>query len=95
MNLLDSSTGKEGRDVVLTRLYRHGDDTIRIRIRRNSYSDQSYAMAYLLNAHKEWTELLSEPPASWHDQSYSNTKVLETVATNLSKRAAKVLGPRP
>ena len=25
MNLLDSSVGKEGRDVVLTRLYRHGD----------------------------------------------------------------------
>lgn len=100
MELLDTSLGQVGRDVVLSRVYRHGGDTVRIRVRLNSYADQSFATAYLLNGHKEWTEIAETPSATWHDAASRKDSVrdgtgaaaLSKTADELAARVTKILG---
>lgn len=79
---------------------------VRVRIRRDSWQQQSYALAEVLNTNLAWTELVSEPAESWHpgspylashfgaDHPARNGKpeaLLNEIADRLLTRAAAVL----
>jgi hypothetical protein len=51
----------------LVRFYRRGGDTFRVTIYRDSYEDQSRAVAELLTPSRDWTAIVDNPPSNWHD----------------------------
>jgi hypothetical protein len=76
--------------------------TVRVRVRRNFYKQQSYAVAEVLSTELTWTNLLSESPESWYPNSPHVTPaftrdrgkaeaLLNRLATDLFARAAAVL----
>lgn len=78
--------------------------SIRVRIKRDSYKQQSYAVAEALTPALTWTELVAELPDQWFATSpYVTTghpnpataakaeALLDQVATRLLDRAAAVL----
>ncbi|TDC34226.1 hypothetical protein E1211_17930 [Micromonospora sp. 15K316] len=79
---------------------------VRVRIRRDSYERQSYAVAEVLNDNLTWTGLVSDPAELWHpgspylashfgaDHPARNGKpeaLLNEIADRLLTRAAAVL----
>lgn len=51
----------------LTRVSKLGSGhKVRVRVCRDSYLNQSYAVAEVLNADLKWTDLVSEAAESWH-----------------------------
>ncbi|GAA1309094.1 hypothetical protein [Saccharothrix xinjiangensis] len=51
----------------LVRFYRRGEHTFRVRIERNSYQRQSFAVAEVLTATREWSPVVDHDPSHWHD----------------------------
>ncbi|KOX27047.1 hypothetical protein ADK67_14565 [Saccharothrix sp. NRRL B-16348] len=50
----------------LVRFYRRGEHTFRVRTQRDSYAEQSFAVAEVLTAAREWTEVVNNDPSNWH-----------------------------
>ncbi|WP_394622382.1 hypothetical protein JNUCC0626_50465 (plasmid) [Lentzea sp. JNUCC 0626] len=51
----------------LVRYYRRGDDaTFRVTIYRDSYEDQSHAVAEVFTPSRDWTAIVSNAPSNWH-----------------------------
>jgi hypothetical protein len=51
----------------LVRFYRRGEHTFRVRIERDSYERQSFAVAEVLTATREWSRVVDNDPSNWHD----------------------------
>jgi hypothetical protein len=49
------------------RFYRRGEDTFRITIERDSYEQQSTAIAEVLTTSREWSRVVGNAPSNWHD----------------------------
>lgn len=93
LELLDESSGATAQGWSLTRIYRVGGDTVRIRVVRDHYEHQSLALAEVLSTDRTWTHLLSAPPSRWHQS--VRAAELHTVADELLGRAVNVLGGEP
>lgn len=79
----------------LTRVHRLGGHTVRVRVHRDHYSRNSSATAAVLTPDLTWTELCTDPPSRWHDNTAPVASVdpdLAAVADALLHRAAAVLG---
>lgn len=50
----------------LVRYYRRDGDTFRVRVYRDSYEDQSHAVAEVLTSSRTWTSIVDNPPSNWH-----------------------------
>lgn len=82
-------------------VYRLATETVRVRIVRDSYRHQSYAVVEVLNAEKTWTDLASWDPQNWYERTPSvytrnpapaRSADFEFIATNLLARAGRILG---
>lgn len=100
--LVDQATGVTGQGYTLTRVHRIGTDTVRVRVERDSYTRQSFAVAEALSALLTWTELAADPPGNWHHttpRSAGNgvevVGALGEIAGALLRRAAAILARPP
>ena len=91
MEQVDSSAGESGRDQVVTAVYRHNGETVKVEVVRNFYAFQSHVTASVLNADRKWTVIAAEPDSEWHPQRLP----LGDVARKLRDRAEAILGPEP
>lgn len=92
VRVLDTTTGPGGVSVI----YRvdEANATVRVRIKRDHYAHQSFAVAEVLTSDRTWTNVLDEPTDHWHDSSgvpATSESVLLMVAEQLAERAASVL----
>lgn len=68
MTELDQSAGATPTHYHYTRVVRIAGHTVQAHVERNSYLDQSFAIAEALNDRTTWTSLTAEAPAAWwHD----------------------------
>jgi hypothetical protein len=93
MKLLDVVTSDGGVQVIYS-----SDDTnavIRVRIKRDFYVAQSFAVVEVLAADWTWTDLVNEPAINWHGKTSQAGVTTEarllTMAEDLAKRAEVVL----
>ncbi len=63
---IDVTFGGTGQGYAFTRIHRIAGHTVRIRVRRDTYVDQSVAVAEVLTPGMTWTDLVAEPPNNWH-----------------------------
>jgi hypothetical protein len=97
--LIDASFEIGSQDRQLVHVYKDDrNNKIRVRIRRDSYPKQSWALAEVLTPGLTWTGLVSEPVDTWHDrtnlpanQSRLLLPMLEEIADSLAQRAVTVL----
>ncbi len=67
---------------------------LRVRIRRDAYQRQSYALVEVLTPGLTWTNLAAEPASAWHPATpYRSTTPtpLESLAERLFQRAVVIL----
>lgn len=64
--IVEANYGNGRQDYSLDVIATTGPDTIRVRIKVDSYVQQSYAVAEVLAADNTWTDLLDEPASDWH-----------------------------
>ncbi|WP_447002420.1 hypothetical protein ACRAKI_22120 [Saccharothrix isguenensis] len=50
----------------VVRFYRCGEHTFRVRAQRDSYERQSFAIAEVLTAAREWSTVVDNDPSNWH-----------------------------
>lgn len=95
--LVDESSGTGSQDYTLTQIHKVRGHVVRIRIRRDSYQQQSWAVAEVLAAGLTWTELASAHPSTWFDLTpspyagKSQASALYHLASQLHARAALIL----
>jgi hypothetical protein len=92
--LIDESFGPICQGYELARVHRVGRHTVRIRVRRDFYQAQSFAVAEVLNAALTWTPLAGEPPATWHPWTPARSAAiapLAPIADTLLDRARAIL----
>jgi len=75
----------------ITRIYAHGTDLVRVRVHRDFYKDQSYAVAEVMSSDRKWTDLTHAPREQWWEYTRNPQCGLAVVADDLAKRAAKIL----
>jgi hypothetical protein len=81
--LLDEETSVYSQGYQLNRIYKIeiGVDAkkykVRVRVKRDSYDIQSYAVAEVFNENSTWTEIVSEAPFNW----YLDTKYIASGTT--------------
>lgn len=80
VEVLDSSPGIYSQGYTLDRLVKIGRTKLRIRIKRDSYDFQSFAVAEVFNATGTWTHLLDSPPSDWHARTPYKPASTEAVA---------------
>lgn len=95
---IDQATGTTGQGYTLTRAYQAGNFKIRVRVVRDGYARQSYAVAEVLSALLTWTELATNPASNWHGSTghaatHPDTIVAELggLADELARRAVAIL----
>lgn len=97
--LLDESAAVVPNGYRLTRVHRtEAGHTVRIRVVRDHYPVQSLAVAEVLNARLEWTELADSSSSVWHretpakvDTKLQAALVLDDLAIALLERAVAIL----
>jgi hypothetical protein len=92
LEAIDEVAGKRTQTDILERVYvlrrpNHVPLRIRVRVHRNFYADQSLAIAEVLTAALEWTEIAISPPSTWHQQGTAMSEVVD----KLIERAEKIL----
>lgn len=90
MKLIDETSSTSTHDTILTRVYHHGDNIVRVQVHRNFYCEQSFATAAVLSGDRTWTTIATTPAAGWHDG--RKAAQLVPVADDLATRAGKILG---
>jgi hypothetical protein len=94
--LLDSTFDAAGEGTYsLTQVHRTpGGHTVRVRVHRDYYSQQSHAVAEVFSTERTWTQLATTPAGQWHpgtplrDPAASH---LQPVADDLLDRAQLIL----
>lgn len=66
--LLEETPGLTRSGYTLTRLVKIGEHKARIRINRDHYQHQSYAVAEVFTPEHTWTLVITSPPSQWHDR---------------------------
>jgi hypothetical protein len=84
--LIDGTTGTHAGADIVQRIYLVGDAKVRVRVHRDSYARQSWALAEVLTPALTWTEIAVELSGNWH-----GTDSTGQVADKLIARAAKIL----
>lgn len=65
-------------------------DKVRVTVHHDTQEAQSHARAYVLSDSRTWTDLVAAPPGTWWKPSMHPSD-LEPVATELAKRACRIL----
>ena len=86
--LIDQTSGTHGQADILEQVYQVGSVKVRIRVHRDSYARQSYALAEVLTPALTWTEIAKELSGNWH-----GTLTNPQVARALLARALNILAP--
>lgn len=93
--LIDESAAQTGQGYHLTRVYEISGEVVRVRIERDAYPHQSFAVAEVLSADRTWTNLASNPVDTWRGSTPASTgdvpKALGSLASDLAIRAATIL----
>ena len=95
--IVDEVTNSAGDRHEVTRIYKIGTDTVRIRMRRDLYPDHSFAVVEVLTTDRKWTQLINEPVWNWYfevncpDYALDIDTGLHVVADRLYERAAAIL----
>jgi len=89
MVLIDEVAAVHGQTRTLTRILKCGDVTVRIRVERNFYVMQSFAVFEVLAADRTWTNVTNAPASEW--QAGTRSGDLAEVAENLAMRAERIL----
>jgi hypothetical protein len=82
----------------LTRAYHVDGHVLRVRVYRDFYARQSYAVAEILTPQHTWTVVATAPGTQWHHTTPSITpdaSPLTPVADDLLRRASRILTPPP
>lgn len=98
---IDTTIGRTTNDGPrLTRVYHVGQHTVRVRIARDFYLAQSYALAEVLTPALAWTVLCEQPPERFFDRAPihgpkagDTEAILLELAEDLARRAARILHP--
>lgn len=73
----------------------HDAFTVRVRLKADYYTNQSYAIAEVLTPALTWTDIVSEPATEWRGTinitSEGARSIAETIAEKLVQRAAGIL----
>jgi hypothetical protein len=97
----DEAAGATSNRYHYTRVVELSGRTVRARVERDYYLNQSCAVAEVLNDQMTWTNLAADAPANWwHDTPTPNptvhaTTVLGPLAGTLLRRAAEILTSPP
>lgn len=93
MELIEQTSDgtKDTQSQGITRIYSHGPDLVRVRIVRDFYQNQSYAVAEVMSSDRKWTELTHAPREQWWEYTRNPECGLSVVADDLAKRAGKIL----
>jgi hypothetical protein len=97
----DESAGATSTQYHYTRVVDIAGRTVRARVERDSYLDQSLALAEVLNDEMAWTSLAADAPGNWwHTTPPPSPEVraadiLGPVAEQLVHRAAEILAAPP
>ena len=83
----------------ITRLYHCGEHTVRVRVARDFYQAQSFALAEVLTPTLAWTKVCEQPPEQFHDgigaqgnaPSAPTEAQLLALAEELMRRACRIL----
>lgn len=82
----------------ITRTYQVGEYTVRVRIARDSYITQSYAVAEVLTPALTWTNLCEQPPERFFEhapmygpKAAASEGFLLKLADDLARRTARIL----
>jgi hypothetical protein len=88
----------------LVRYYRCGTDTFKVTVHRHDDRARSYATAEIHTASQEWSLVVRNPPANWHDRTFvwgltslpavdpeTGFITLRSVADELARDAAVIL----
>lgn len=82
----------------ITRTYRLGQYTVRVRVARDSYMTQSYAVAEVLTPALTWTNLCEQPPENFFEhapthgpKAAASQELLLKLADDLARRGARIL----
>lgn len=98
---IDTAIGRTTNDGPrITRVYRCGRHTVRVRIARDFYLAQSHALAEVLTPALTWSVLCEQPPQHFFDQTpihgpraADTEALLLELAEDLARRAARILHP--
>lgn len=88
--LIDETTGTHGQDDIIEQVYQLGTVKVRVRVVRNSYANQSYALAEVLTPALTWTEVAKELSGNWHGTA-RDLIARKRLARKLADRAATIL----
>jgi hypothetical protein len=82
----------------ITRIYHCGEHTVRVRVARDFYSAQSFALAEVLTPALAWTKVCEQPPEEFHDgigggkaPGTPTEEQLLALAEDLARRACRIL----
>ncbi|RLK24713.1 hypothetical protein DER29_2644 [Micromonospora sp. M71_S20] len=93
--VVDRSFGAHSAGYDLSEIRRTDDGhRLRVRIRRDSYQRQSYALVEVLTPGLTWTNLADEPASAWHPATPYRSPTptpLESFAERLFQRAVVIL----
>ncbi|SCL17784.1 hypothetical protein [Micromonospora inyonensis] len=92
--LVDRTFGEHRQGYDLTEIRRTHGNLLRVRIHRDAYQHQSYALVEVFTPAMTWTQLANEPPSTWHAGTpYRSTSPtpLENLAERLFQRADAIL----
>jgi hypothetical protein len=96
--IIDETFATTSQAYRLTRVYRINDHTVRVRICRDAYQPQSYAVAEVLTPMLTWTDLVTEPVSNWYETTPSQfvkpaptASTLHPLAEQLIRRARTIL----
>lgn len=95
MQVIDSTHGTTSQGYTLTRTYHlqnPASTVVRVRIYRDFYAHQSYAVAETLTSGMEWNEIATELPANWHDGTPGRPREYRSVANHLAPIAETLVG---
>lgn len=98
--LIDETAVTEATWYRLTQTHHLDGHTIRVRVHRDFYLHQSWAVADVLTPALTWTELATAPPADWHPGTHTPRitahaaaarDTLQPTAHHLTERAQRLL----
>jgi hypothetical protein len=97
LTVIDEATGMTGQGYTLARVYKIGNDKVRVHVERDHYRAQSYARAEVLTAERRWNLLADDSPHRWHATTpYGEGRLniraaLGPICDRLARRAATIL----
>jgi len=96
--IVDETFALTGQGYRLTRVHHLGEHTLRVRVNRDGYEEQSHAVVEVLTPALTWTQLAAEPTPTWyqatpgrHARPTPDATALSAVADRLLDRGRRIL----